>query len=503
MADYPKTSLKRRFLRMALLVALVKLTALITLVWTSMRLTSATEVLVQTRACADATSDATSALFNMRREALHWRVNGDRTHLDNVDRHRRVLESSELDRGCGIKSSRREAQLPITKRAIADYLDAQRRARLIPTDAPISAFSEVRRKYQRAHEALHRLDELNTMAGMRAAGRAQEVQRILQRTGTVVGIGSIVVVGGLLLMLQRELVAPMHRLTEAIRGMQRNGEVGARLGLGLGAELGEIERAVDGLSHQIAEKRTAQYQLIAAVAHELKNPLQSIRAYSSFVRGNRSLPSEPSLRKGFEVIDRQAEKLGRQLDDLLDAARVQGGAIELEKTAFDLGELVRETGACFDWVSDKHRIELDASLGMLAFGDRLRLGQVLTNLIGNAVKYSPQGGCITVVLRKVGDEARISVRDEGIGIEKEQLAKLFEPFRRSSAVRGMDIPGVGLGLATSRWIVEAHGGRIEVESELGKGSTFTVRLPLPSENSFYDDHRETNQTSSFPVEKNV
>lgn len=496
MSHYPIPSLKRRFLRIALLVALVKLIALITLVWTSARLGTATELIFGVRDCTEATSAATSALFNMRREILHFRVNGDPAHLDNADRHRKVLEAGALSRGCGIESSRREAQARVTEQIIADYLDAQRRARLFDTDAPVFAFAEVRARYQAAHEALHELEELNTDAGMRAAGRAQEVQEILRRTGTVVGIGSIVVVASLLLMLQRGLVAPMQRLTRAIRGMKRDGEVGARLGLGLDAELGEIERAVDDLSQRIAEKRAAQYQLIAAVAHELKNPLQSIRAYSSFVRGKESLPSEASLRQGFEVIDRQASKLDRQLDDLLEAARVHGGAIQLEKTRLDLRELVRETGASFDVVSDKHRIEIDAPRCLTTVGDHLRLGQVMTNLVGNAVKYSPNGGSITVGLREEAGEACISVRDEGIGIEKDQLPTLFEPFRRSRKVCGMDIPGVGLGLATSRWIVEAHGGRIEVESEPGKGSTFTVRLPIASEETLRDIHLAPNEGGS-------
>jgi len=106
-----------------------------------------------------------------------------------------------------------------------------------------------------------------------------------------------------------------------------------------------------------------------------------------------------------------------------------------------------------------------------------RLGQILTNLVSNAVKYSPEGGRIRIRLEQEGGRAVVAVSDEGIGIAEEDLQRIFEPFKRSKSPRA-DIPGVGLGLSVARQLVVAHGGDIEVESRLGEGSTFRVRLPL-------------------------
>jgi len=482
------TSLRSRFLRIGLLVALVKLVAVITLVWTSVRLAGATEMIVDSHHCADVTSEALTALSGFRREVLLLRLTGDGEHAETAEQYRQQLETMPLDQGCHIANPAHEGLVASLDRAIREYLAIEDEARSrFEKGEPAEVSLAVQEKFRVARQALQELDVLNTSEGMRAAARAKQVQTVLRQTGTVVGIVSILVVASLLLMLQWGLVDPMHRLTEAIRGMKRNGVVGARLGLNLQAELGEIERAVDELSERVAERRTAQYQLIASVAHDLKNPLQSIRAYSSFVRPDKPLPPERVLRQGFDIIGRQAEKLTRQLEDLLDAAKVQGGSIEIEKKTIDLRDLVHEAGASFLVVSEKHRIEVDAPQTLPTIGDPLRLGQVLSNLIGNAVKYSPAGGRVVVALREVGREAWISVRDEGIGIEAENIATLFEPFRRSNSVRGMNIPGVGLGLSTSRWIVEAHGGCIEVESEPGQGSTFTVRLPLASVREMADE----------------
>ena len=476
------TTLRDRFLRLGLLIAIVKLVAVATLVWTSIRLSDATAQILAVRDCATTSSQAMVQLSSVRRNVLMYRLTGETMYLNDAHTFRRTLQEHPLTIACSNDENPDFAALTTTAtEAMASYFQAEEAAMELPPGTSRAAVEAgVRSDFQAARTSLEELYFLASEAGVSASEQAVQVQEVLLRVGTVVGIGSILLVASLLIVLRRDLVVPLYRLTEAIRNKRQSGQMIGSLGLGLRAELGEVETAVDELSQMVAEQRTAQYGFIAAVAHDLKNPLQSIRAYSSFVRDDKALPREAVLRKGFAIIAKQTERLNRQLEDLLDAARIQAGGLQIEKHDFDLRALVSEIGAMAELASDKHRIEVVVPESMHVYGDATRLGQVLTNLLNNAVKYSPEGGCVRVVLTQHGDEARIAVSDEGIGIDREQLARLFEPFHRLEDARNRDIPGVGLGLATSRWIVEAHGGHIEVESDPGHGATFTVCLPISS-----------------------
>lgn len=456
----------------------MKLVAVVTLVWASSELSSATGRIVDSRDCARAATETATALSHYRRHVLIHRLTGEVGYLDIADEYRRQLSQELRPSLCEIDAPRRSELIQNAGQNIAAYLQMDRGPE--PKGAKERAAFE-RTAWENFNEAQASLDELSSLnreAADKASESAQQVQAVTRQAGAVIGIGSILLVGGLLIMLQRRLVVPMHRLASAIKRTEQGRNIGAPLGLGLEAELGQIEKAVDDLSQMVAEQRSAQHQFVAAVAHDLRNPLQSIRAYCSLVREGKPLPSEAILRKGFEVIDRQVDKLSRQLDDLLDAAHVESGALTLNRREFDFNDVLNDARSMFDAVSDKHRIEITSNGSLRIVGDPLRLGQVMTNLLSNAVKYSPNGGCVTICVEHERDEALVSVSDEGIGIDKEQLARLFEPFRRGKRVRGLEIPGVGLGLSTSRKIIEAHGGRIEVESEVGRGSKFTIRLPL-------------------------
>jgi len=501
MSQRSPTTLRDRFLRLGLLIAVVKLVAVVTLVWTSIRLSEATGRMLDARECVVVTNRARGHLSRVRRNMLAYRLTDDTTYLKEAHSFEEALTREPIAAACS-DTPQFVALIADLPRLLDDYFVAEEDAMTLdPGESRSEAEAEVRRKFQAAGTALAELDFLSNERNAAASAEADEVQQALQDVGTVVGIGSIVLVASLLIVLRRDLVLPMSRLTAGIREMRRSGQIGGKLGLGLQAELGEIERAVDELSQLVAEQRAAQYRFIAAVAHDLRNPLQSIRAYSSFVRDGKALPSEAVLRKGFAIIDKQTQRLSRQLEDLLDAARIQAGALQINKDDVDLSALVEEVRGLHEVVSDKHRIEVLVPESLHVYGDSTRLGQVLTNLVTNAVKYSPAGGNIRIALTRNGDEARIAITDEGIGIDREQLKRLFEPFYRLATTK--DIPGVGLGLATSRWIVEAHGGHIEVESEVGRGTTFTVCLPIarteqPAEDVRPQDEHGSHSTSDPP-----
>jgi signal transduction histidine kinase len=167
----------------------------------------------------------------------------------------------------------------------------------------------------------------------------------------------------------------------------------------------------------------------------------------------------------------------RLVDDLLDAARIEAGTLELQMERSDARDLVRAVVDLFEPVARAHHLVTDIpKQPVMLMCDPVRLEQVLTNLINNAIKYSPRGGTVRVMLARIGSTVTLAVTDEGIGMSQADAEHVFEPFRRTEATKTA-IPGVGLGLFVAQRIVEAHGGTISVVSTPGKGSTFTVRLP--------------------------
>ena len=170
--------------------------------------------------------------------------------------------------------------------------------------------------------------------------------------------------------------------------------------------------------------------------------------------------------------------MNRMVGDFLDVSLIEANRLTLHLEPCELDVLARSVVDFFWDVSEKHRLELSSPAEAVPIlGDVTRLEQVLNNLVSNAIKYSPAGGAIRVTVEKSAAKASVSVSDEGFGISPDDLKRLFQPFQRLGTP-GEDIPGIGLGLSVTRKLVEAHKGTIEVESVLGKGSTFRVHLPL-------------------------
>jgi signal transduction histidine kinase len=242
---------------------------------------------------------------------------------------------------------------------------------------------------------------------------------------------------------------------------------------------GELQRAIE-----------MRDQLLAVAAHDLRNPLASISllAEASRIQAETNPPVDPArLLDQMAQIGQATTRMGRLIEDLMDAAHLQlGRTLQLSRSRTDLVELLQALTAEFGSFpsTGKHRIVFETDVpSLVGYWDRPRIERVATNLIENAVKYTPGGGDIVVHVsreRAVGtDWAVFTVKDQGIGIPKADLPRVFERFHRASNVVGR-IPGTGIGLAGAGQLVEQHGGRIDAASEEGKGSTFTVKLPLPA-----------------------
>ena len=216
---------------------------------------------------------------------------------------------------------------------------------------------------------------------------------------------------------------------------------------------------------------------LSAAAHDLKTPLTTVVAQAEFLerRAVRE-PSAPADLAGIRRVVRESKRLAGLVGDLLDATRLEQGGLVGEREPVDLATLAQEI--CAHDTADRGRCLVEASAPVVGAFDRRRVEQLLQNLIENAKKYSPDQTPVTIRIWQQDSEARVAVEDSGIGIPAADLPRIFERFSRASNVDDKRVHGMGLGLFICRGIVEEHGGRIWVESEIGKGSTFHVALPI-------------------------
>ncbi|MCP3168118.1 CHASE domain-containing protein [Myxococcus qinghaiensis] len=220
-------------------------------------------------------------------------------------------------------------------------------------------------------------------------------------------------------------------------------------------------------------------EFLSVAAHELRTPLTSLKLQLQllFRQIHQKEPLDLSrLERGVETCERQMTRLTKLVDNLLDVSRLSSGRMELQLESLELGELVRELARRFEMEAQtvNVRLEVDAPAPMTGRWDRLRLEQVITNLLSNALKYG-HGAPVDVHVRGDEHEARLEVRDRGIGIAAEDAERVFDRFER--AVSSRHYGGLGLGLFITRQLVEAHGGHIFLESHPGEGTTFVVVLP--------------------------
>ncbi|HEX9713190.1 MAG TPA: HAMP domain-containing sensor histidine kinase [Actinomycetota bacterium] len=233
--------------------------------------------------------------------------------------------------------------------------------------------------------------------------------------------------------------------------------------------------------HDIGEQKEQERMhrdFVSMAAHELRAPLTAIKGFArTLALKSDDLP--PDRRTEYlAMINDQSDRLARLVDDLMQVARIDAGRVVLEPTDVDVGVLVRELLEQFAGKWDGRDIRISTSGGLpVATADPGRLEEVLINLIDNAVKYSPPGSPVDVAITSDDGRLTLSVRDGGIGIDPMEIPHLFEKFRRIASEETAEIPGTGLGLYIVKGLIEAHGGQVWVESERGKGSTFSFTLP--------------------------
>lgn len=230
---------------------------------------------------------------------------------------------------------------------------------------------------------------------------------------------------------------------------------------------------------KIREAEDLKQTLLSVISHELKTPVSIIKGYAGTLAREDADWDRATLKDGLAVIEEEADRLDRLITNLLEASRLQSGGVKLRLSFLDLADMAQKAVENLQATTPNHTLQTDFPANYPAIqGDFERMREVLTNLIGNAIKYSPDGGTIKVG-GQVGknNKALLYVRDEGIGIPPAEQEKIFDRFHRVDNRLARQAPGTGLGLFLVRAVVEAHGGRVWVESSPGHGSTFWVELP--------------------------
>ena len=282
----------------------------------------------------------------------------------------------------------------------------------------------------------------------------------------------------LALLMGRWIANPLRRITDAARKVAA-GDIHPIDPQGP-TEVKELAASFNAMTHKVQTSQQSQRDFVANVSHELKTPLTAIQGFAqAIVDGAASSPD--ILRQAGDVILSESDRMYRLVTDLLALARLDAGTANLLKEPVDLGEVLNSILVKFEPAARRSQVSLESQVSTLPViqGDGDRLAQVFSNLVDNAIKFTPANGRVVVSARLDGRQVEIRVSDTGIGIAPEEQKRIFERFYQADkSRRGGAGRGVGLGLAIARQVVQAEGGSISVASAVGKGSEFVVRLPV-------------------------
>lgn len=276
--------------------------------------------------------------------------------------------------------------------------------------------------------------------------------------------------------MARFALTPLSRLAESTRAINIE-DLSRRVPVrGARDELDNVATAfndtLERLEHAIGEMR----QFSTALAHELRTPLTALRGD---IEMTMLQPTDEGLRQRFVSQLEEIDRLKRLIDQILVVAQAEAGQIPLAVNSVDLGTLAAALVEQIEPVAQSKGIAMqcDHADDVVVQGDAEWLKRLVLNLLDNAIKFTPQGGRVVVEVSRMGAVARLAVRDTGAGIDPEAQPHIFERFFRADPARSRGVEGVGLGLSLAKWIVDRHHGRIQVDSQPGQGSTFTISLP--------------------------
>jgi signal transduction histidine kinase len=396
--------------------------------------------------------------------------------FDNSREHDGQVERAEIHQYLAsarqyLNSPEEAALLEEVTHEIDSYLEARDKLEESAL-APVDKYLRVSRDLDKAFASIDRFISINRL---QAFAISDEIAR-QNRNATILAetsfVGGGLLLSGIILATFWLLAGPLIGLGDTI-ARYSDGDTTARVRVHGLREIRSIGSMFNSMADSLEQRRQDRLRFIASIAHDIRNPLHSIIMAADLLkrRGN------AEDRGPAQLIFGQTQNLDRLVGDLLDTTRIEAGQLNLHFSTQDVRPMIRDAVELQRASATIHHLDVKLPDFPLACRcDSARFSQVLNNLLSNAIKYSPNGGSVEVIARQNGTDIEISVSDEGIGIEPDDLENIFTPFKRTPATKGT-IPGVGLGLSTSRRIVEAHGGELNVSSVPGRGSTFTIRLP--------------------------
>lgn len=277
------------------------------------------------------------------------------------------------------------------------------------------------------------------------------------------------------LFLARQILQPVAALTQAARRLER-GDLSQRVRVTGAGEMSELSNAFNAMAESISKNEVLRRHMVSDVAHELRTPLTNIRGYLEAIQDGIMTPDRPTIDSIYE----EAILLNHIIEDLQVLSLAESGQLRYYKKPVALDEVVEQTVRMIQPTASAKEIMLKVEMTTLppVYADQTRIGQVLRNLLNNAVVHTPEQGCITVRAEARSNEIEISVADTGEGIHADHLPFIFERFYRADPSRSRATGGAGIGLSIVRRLVEGHSGHITVESEVGRGSNFTFTLPV-------------------------
>lgn len=288
------------------------------------------------------------------------------------------------------------------------------------------------------------------------------------------GLAVLAAAAGVTVLAGRRLTHPIRTLTAAAQQMG-SGERGARVPVTGHDEVAQLGHAFNAMAESIEAGERHHKAMVGDVAHELRTPLANVRGYLEAAEDG-VVPLDSAL---VESLLEESALLQRLIDDLQDLALADAGRLRMHPAPTDAAALARQVTSAHRAGAEQTGVTLtvDAPESVVVDVDPARLRQALSNLVGNAVQYTPEDGHVRVTVTSAGDDVVLSVDDDGPGIAAEHLPHLFDRFYRTDTSRTRATGGSGLGLAITKHLVEAHGGAVDVSSAEGVGSTFTIRIP--------------------------